>query len=149
MKHFLIMKAISGSGKSTIAQKIAASYDRFIICSTDNYFMKDGKYCFDPKMLGQYHSNTLNDVKKYMEKEFDCVILDNTNLKADHIKPYIKLAKEYGYSVTLIEVDCGLEEAKKRNATRSADRKIPETVLESQQQSFRNKFDMDKLLKTI
>jgi predicted kinase len=147
MNHFYITKAISGSGKSSIAARLASTYDSSIVRSTDNYFMKDGKYCFDPKMLGQYHTNTLNDVKNDMAEGVSCVILDNTNLKADHIKPYIKLAKQYGYSVTLIEVDCGLEEAKKRNATRSADRKIPETVLESQHQSFRNKFDMDKLLK--
>lgn len=146
MKHFYIFKAISGSGKSSVAALIAKGYDQYIICSTDNYFMKGGKYCFDPKMLGQYHDNTLHDVENAMIKELDCVILDNTNLKAEHIKPYIKLAKQYGYSVTLIEVDCGLNEAKKRNATRSADRKIPENVLESQYQSSRNKFDMDKLL---
>jgi NEDD4-binding protein 2 len=144
------MKSISGSGKSSVASLIASGYNNRSSCSsvrsTDNYFMKDGKYCFDPKMLGQYHANTLRDVQNDMIDETPCIILDNTNLKSDHIKPYIKAAKHYGYSVTLIEVDCGLNEAKKRNATRSEDRKIPETVLESQYQSSRNKFDMDKLL---
>lgn len=83
-----------------MAQKIANGYANdvadAIILSTDNYFMKDGKYCFDPKMLGQYHMQTQWNVRDAMNKGVACVILDNTNLKAEFIKPYIELAKTYG-----------------------------------------------------
>ena len=43
------MRGLPGSGKSTKAKKIAG--DVGVIFSTDDFFMVDGQYKFDPKMI--------------------------------------------------------------------------------------------------
>lgn len=148
VKYFYIMRASSGNSKSTIASYIAKGFGGTAkIFSTDDFFMVDGKYCYDQSKLFYYHQQTMQNVALAFKHNVECVILDNTNLKAEHVKPYIKLAKQYDYSITFIEVDCGLVESKRRNNTRSEDRKIPETVLENQYKSFKNRFNVDELVK--
>ena len=45
-KKLIINRGIPGSGKSTSAKKLAPKEQIF---STDDYFMKNGKYIFDGK----------------------------------------------------------------------------------------------------
>ena len=52
------MRGIPGSGKSTTAKKIAGETGK--IHSTDNYFMVDGEYRFDPKKLKENHEANYN-----------------------------------------------------------------------------------------
>lgn len=138
-KVFFIVRAISGSGKSTISLLISRGYGSGCkIFSTDNYFIVNGKYSFDATKLHEYHNKTLSDVDNAMKDNVECIILDNTNLKAKDVKPYIEFAKTYGYSITVIEVDCGLEASKIRNNTRPLNRRIPDHVLEAQHKSFIN-----------
>jgi adenylate kinase family enzyme len=47
------MRGIPGSGKSTTAKKLAGETGK--IHSTDNYFMVDGEYKFDPSKIREYH----------------------------------------------------------------------------------------------
>jgi len=47
------MRGIPGSGKSTTAKKLAGETGK--IHSTDNYFMVDGVYQFNPKNLSENH----------------------------------------------------------------------------------------------
>jgi adenylate kinase family enzyme len=47
------MRGLPGSGKSTKARKIAGEVG--VIYSTDDFFMIDGKYIYNPKLIGDYH----------------------------------------------------------------------------------------------
>jgi predicted kinase len=128
-----IMQGIPGSGKSTVAQMIRSAYPMTASCiirSTDDLFMVDGVYKFDQSKLGGYHQKNQWLVEEDCKNKIPCVIVDNTNIKPRDSKHYIAIAKKYGYSVTVVRVDAGLNEAKKRNATRPEDRKIPEHVIE-------------------
>jgi pantothenate kinase-related protein Tda10 len=53
------MRGVPGSGKSYLASLLRESYMKkgysCSIYSTDNFFMKDGVYSFDPSKLGEYH----------------------------------------------------------------------------------------------
>ena len=49
----VLMRGLPGSGKSTKANKIAG--EKGIVYSTDDFFMVDGKYVYDVKMIGEYH----------------------------------------------------------------------------------------------
>ena len=56
----IIMRGIPGSGKTTLARKIEdlamrSGYKITGICSADDYFVKNGKYVFDGKKLGEAH----------------------------------------------------------------------------------------------
>lgn len=44
------MRGLPGSGKSTKAKKIAGELG--VIYSTDDFFMVNGQYVFDGKMIG-------------------------------------------------------------------------------------------------
>ena len=44
------MRGLPGSGKSTLARKIADKTG--LVYSTDDFFMINGEYVFEPKMIG-------------------------------------------------------------------------------------------------
>ena len=134
MRYLYIMQGVPGSSKSTVASALKVAMEaRGATCSirsTDDLFMVEGVYKFDQTKVGGYHMKNQYLVEQDCKDGIDCIIVDNTNIKQRDAKHYIDLAKKYGYSVTVIRVDAGLTEAKKRNAGRSEDRKIPEHVIE-------------------
>jgi len=96
----IIMQGASGSGKSTKARELKAIHNA-TIHSTDDFFVVDGLYNFNPKLLAQYHGQnlcaTIEDMK--MGKN---VIVDNTNTKRWEVKPYVESAIQLGYDVQFI-----------------------------------------------
>lgn len=102
--NLFIMRGVSGSGKSTLARKIAIEQDTFaVIYSTDDFFMVDGEYRFDPKKLGEFHKANVDRAEEAMADECPTVIIDNTNTQAWEMKPYVDLAVKYGYNVKIVE----------------------------------------------
>jgi predicted kinase len=135
MRYMYIMQGVPGSSKSTVADAIAVGMiangvQAIKIRSTDALFMVDGVYKFDQSKLGGNHMKNIWLVEEDCKAGAEVIIVDNTNIKQRDAAQYINLAKKYGYSVTVIRVDAGLAEAKKRNSGRSEDRKIPEHVIE-------------------
>lgn len=105
-KQMFIMCGPSGCGKSTLAKKIKDKMDkRLFICkifSTDDFFVdRYGEYKFEPNKLGYYHEmNRLN--VEFHANHCDIIIVDNTNLTRKEREPYIKIAKTYGFHVTVL-----------------------------------------------
>lgn len=103
-----VMQGIPGSGKSTLAKmifdSILSSGGACVICSTDNLFMVDGVYKFNPSKLGEYHSINLERSKEYMDQGYS-VIVDNTNIYRKHCKPYVSYAVSKGIPVVFIRVE--------------------------------------------
>lgn len=96
-KKLIINRGIPGSGKSTSAKKLAPKEQIF---STDDYFMKNGKYIFDGKKIGVAHEWNTDRVDKAMQSELSPIILDNTNIRKGDFKRYLQLAKAHGYEVS-------------------------------------------------
>jgi predicted kinase len=150
MKTLYLMQGVSGSGKSTIANMILefCEYNNNIKCeiaSTDDLWYDEfGKYHFDASRLGEMHSKNQNYVKSLMQKNIENVIVDNTNMTNKEAKPYLMLAKEFGYIVQVITVSCPLSIAKERNSKRNIDRKVPNSVIDNQYNRF-EKIDLDSL----
>ena len=95
----ILMRGWQGSGKSTLAKSIARSYFNPKIFSTDDYWEQDGEYRFDPERLTQAHEWNINRVGDYCRtcKKQDIVIVDNCNIKCEHMVPYEKIAREFGH----------------------------------------------------
>ncbi len=108
------MVAPPGFGKSYKAKQIHADNIPCRIHSTDDEFIVDGVYQFDPKKLGINHQNCQSKVREAMESGVN-VIVDNTNILKSHRAPYVKLAQEFGYEVEEVFVECDVEVAIKRN----------------------------------
>ncbi len=95
----VLMQGPPGSGKSTRAALVAKEIGPNVtICSTDDQFIVDGVYTFDPSKLFQNHLANQRKVEKELKAGRN-VIVDNTNLVARDAKAYIDLAKKYGAKI--------------------------------------------------
>lgn len=120
-----IMRGLPGSGKTTLASSLEGA----VRLSTDQYWERpDGRYDFNPSLLSDAHEWAKVRAKGLMSigrHKFDLnlpscdLIIDNTNIKVEHMRPYLELAEQYGYEpVTLQPMTpwaWEVEECAKRN----------------------------------
>jgi predicted kinase len=137
MKKLLLIIGIPGAGKSTLANKIKAENPEFAnanIWEADMFFIKNGEYNFNPNILGAAHHWCQAKVKSDMILGQN-VIVSNTNLTPTERRPYIKLAKEYGYEVEVIECNGGFKNI----------HGVPETSLERMKKKYKpfEKWELD------
>lgn len=124
MYKLIIMRGCPGSGKSFLANELREQYIKkgysCSIYSTDNFFMVDGKYMFDPSKLGAYHNRNLKHVIQAMQDAVNVIIVDNTNTTWKEFKKYVVMAFGYDYEVEFAipktEWAFSLDELVKRNS---------------------------------
>lgn len=106
MKTVFIVRGIPGSGKSTVTAHLGACSDRAVV-SADDFFMVNGSYEFDPKKLPQAHDWCRAQFHKAIQDGVPVIIVDNTNIALDHLRPYQEVAREAGYLVchVVMQVD--------------------------------------------
>jgi len=120
-KRVIILRGVSGSGKSTVAQilfnceELGTAY----ICSADKAFMDNGEYKFDVSKLEQAHADCFAEFVECLSKysKIQTVIVDNTNLSNWEIAPYITYARYTKAEIEIMDVESGLsaEQLAKRN----------------------------------
>jgi len=106
MKKIVIMRGVSGSGKSTKAKEMIREIlplprgeNVGIICSADQFFVdpKTGRYEFDHRKLGSAHAYCRAKVEAAVELGANLIIVDNTNTQKWEFEPYIAIAEENEY----------------------------------------------------
>ena len=102
----VLMRGSSGSGKTTFVQK---NLNDALICSADHFFIKEGKYNWYPSGLKAAHKTCQDKFKKALEADEHCIVVDNTNTRANEMEPYIKLAKEFNYDIRIIRMEVPLK----------------------------------------
>lgn len=118
MKLAIIMRGVPGSGKSTMARQLAQllGYNDDVIHSTDNYFIVNGEYQFDPSKIRENHTKNFEAFKADCEEGLDVVICDNTNTQKWEYERYVSVARDNGYAVALISTPMlSVEESFERN----------------------------------
>ena len=128
-RNLIIIRGVSGTGKSTFAKLIAQPS---IICTADDfYYDEDGNYNFDADKLGEAHGACM---KKFDESLYNDNILNiviaNTNCKARDYKYYVDKAEKVGLNITYIVME-------KRHDNDNA-HGTPDFVLERQESNLRN-----------
>ena len=104
MKTLILIRGVSGSGKTTFAQLVGGP--NCVLESTDNYFLDDeGVYRFDPKDLAKNHQLCQRSVEQHMECGQEFISVANTFTKEWELQPYLALAEKYGYRVHSIIVE--------------------------------------------
>jgi predicted kinase len=138
----ILMRGVSGSGKSTLAKKLAAAHEG-VIYSTDDFFMLEGIYTFDPSSLGKNHKMNQDRAIWAMQERTPCIIIDNTNTQAWEMKPYVEAAIEFGYEIEIQEPNpVPLEEIMLRQ---ESNKNLP---LETVQRMF-DRFEKNVTVETI
>lgn len=102
-RNIIIIRAGSGSGKSTFASFIQSLYPETVICCADDYFYdNDGNYKFNAAKLGAAHTRCQEKFKKAVDNLEKCIIVANTNTRSSEWKFYENLGRERGYRVTFL-----------------------------------------------
>jgi predicted kinase len=104
----IINRAVPGSGKTTLSRNIASSLRGAGLSianhSTDDFFMADGRYCFDLTRLYTYHQWNRLSFEQSLRRGTDVVICDNTNLQPWQSAPYTDLARRFGYQIIFLNL---------------------------------------------
>ena len=96
-----ILRGVPGSGKSTFAKRLISRAGG-AIHSTDEFFMVDGEYRFDPVLLAEYHERNFQAFCQSLKCEVPVVVCDNCNVRRWQFHNYIAAAKAAGYVVVVI-----------------------------------------------
>lgn len=106
MQLMWIMRGVPGAGKSYKANKLAEVLGpSTVIYSTDDFFLIDGQYVFDPKKLTEYHARNQQRVEEACRRRVNDVIVDNTCVRAWEAREYVRIAIKNKYAVRFLEAD--------------------------------------------
>jgi NEDD4-binding protein 2 len=102
-KVLIIMRGVSGAGKSTRAKQLAGPTGA--IFSTDNFFGSGADYAknYNIERLPEAHQWNQKQTEEALQKGVTPVIIDNTNIMPYEAKSYILLGQKYGYEVKIEE----------------------------------------------
>jgi len=99
MKKLILLRGLPGSGKSTFADLIGARGAGYANFEADMYFMKDGKYKFDPSQIKMAHNWCMIQTEKAMADDTSIIIVSNTFTQEWEMDFYYEKAKYYDYDV--------------------------------------------------
>lgn len=126
------MRGLPGSGKSYYVKKnFKNSGVDCKIVSTDDHFVVNGVYTFDPAKLPEYHNRTLLDFIKFVQNDEEFIVVDNTNVKIFEISPFYRIAEAFGYEVEIVHVVADPKTCKQTNT-----HKVPPHVIDNMVNSF-------------
>lgn len=104
MKQLIILRGVSGAGKSTVAEIISEGC--WPICEADQYhYTESGVYDWKPENVGKAHAWCQSIVRDAMASNIKKIIVSNTSTTEKELKPYFTLAEEFGYQVISLVVE--------------------------------------------
>ncbi|EYC15362.1 hypothetical protein Y032_0037g3477 [Ancylostoma ceylanicum] len=98
----VLMRGIPGSGKTHLAKFLLSNYGG-VVCSTDDFFVENGEYRFQPEKLEEYHKNNILRVRDAMIDGIKPIIVDNTNIFTNHMEQYALHAVTHCYEIFVVE----------------------------------------------
>lgn len=100
----VLMRGLPGSGKDHFAS-LNFKDKNAVICSADDYFIRDGLYEFNQETLGAAHRYCLKKFIKALLRRDPLIVLSNTNTVYSEMRDYIEYASEASYTIRLQEPD--------------------------------------------
>lgn len=101
MAKIMLIRGVPGSGKSTMARKMAGykhiESDMFL-------YDESGVYLYTPERVKNAHKMCIESTRQAMESGID-IVVSNTFTRKWEMQPYIDMAKEFGYSISQIIAD--------------------------------------------
>lgn len=118
----IVLVGLPASGKSTWAEAQGTT-----VLSSDHVRELLSDDVTNQQIHGQVFGTMRYLLRKRLELAAPLTIIDATNLRPKHRKPWIKVAKSLGAEVEAMFFDTPLEECQRRNAARS--RVVPAEVI--------------------
>lgn len=104
-KMLYIIRGLPGSGKSTLSQQLADSFNcRRFEADMFHYMVGRGEYAWRPHNAHRAHVWCQTMVENEM-KGGRPVVVSNTSTTEKELKPYLDMAAEHGYHVTSLIVE--------------------------------------------
>jgi D-mannonate dehydratase len=97
--ELVLIRGLPGSGKSTAAATKFSTYDHH---EADTFYMCDGVYTFDPKLIAVAHSFCLANTYLSLARRKD-VVVSNTFTTFAEMKAYADLAKALNARLSVYE----------------------------------------------
>ena len=102
MNNLILLRGVSGAGKSTIAPM----FKNAVLVSTDDFFLDEyGDYIFDANSLIINHQKCQLAVDMMMQDNEELIVVHNTFTKEWEMNAYFDLARKYEYTVHTIIVE--------------------------------------------
>ena len=138
MKQLILVRGLSGSGKTLLASTICGDAENRFMISADDFFVDDqGEYRFNGDKLKEAHTWCQEETKEAMEDDFEVIVVHNTFTRKWEVDPYLELAEKLGYAVQVINLyDGGLSD---RELSQRCVHNIPAHVIQKQ----RKRWDKD------
>ncbi len=97
----VLLRGLPGSGKSTLAQRLAAGHG-FRHLETDQHFMVDGAYHFDPARLADAHAIVVRDALTALQAG-ERVVVANTHVRLWEMAAAVGAARLAGKPFCVVE----------------------------------------------
>jgi predicted kinase len=108
LKNVIFLRGISGSGKSTICNYLsqALGSEKVVVCSADDYFIKNGVYKFEIEKAADAHNQCVNSMKIALQSPtIRYIIMDNTHTQLWHLANAENIANQHGAELFYIDVN--------------------------------------------
>lgn len=96
-KTIVIIRGLPGSGKSSIGRIFTDK-----VRAADDYFMQNGEYVFNPKLLPQAHKQCFDNVSSDLASKGLAVVANTFTMRWE-MEPYLRLANDAGARVVVID----------------------------------------------
>ncbi len=138
MNELYLIRGLPGSGKTSFANHI---WMTGVVFEADKFFIDEetGEYKFDKSKLGQAHLWCQKQVEEAMKENivnpqyYPEIVVSNTSTTENEIKPYIELAKKYGYAVVSIIVENRHGKGEETNI-----HSVPKETIDNMEKRLRN-----------
>ena len=122
-KKLYIIRGVPGCGKTTFANDICDK----VVSADDYHYDDEGNYNWKPENMQAAHRYSQGKTRSIMETGKD-VAVANTSTTVKEMKPYYKMAEEFGYTVFSIIVE-------NRHGGENT-HNVPEATLEAMEKRF-------------
>lgn len=104
MSKAIFVRGISGSGKSTYAKELLDKGEVDCIVEADQFFMENGKYCFNSRKVSEAHEWAKSKMKLLL-KQGKNVVVANTFTRLWELEGYMDIASQITTDLEVIRME--------------------------------------------